>query len=54
MLTKLVKDIIGAVFMALGVSGTILLAVTAAFMALEDATGSEFTLVPKKDKTEKK
>lgn len=54
MLTKLMKDLIGAVFMGIGVCTTILAAVAAAFIAVEEFTGGEFTFVPKEDEDSKK
>lgn len=54
MLTKLVKDVIGASMMAIGLCTTILAAVAAAFIAVEEFTGGEFTFVPKEDEDSKK
>ena len=50
MLTRLMKDIVGAVFMALGIVFTLLCAAVGCISVVEESTDSEFTLVPKEDK----
>lgn len=54
MVTKLVKDIIGAVFMALGVVFTLGAAAAGCVMLFEEGNDVELAFVPKEDKTEKK
>lgn len=53
MLTKLMKDLIGAGMMGIGVCTVILAAVAAAFMAVEEFTGSELTFSSKEDESKK-
>ncbi len=54
MVTKLVKDIIGAVFMSLGVLFALGMAAVGCVSVLEEDTGCELTMVPKEDKNSKK
>lgn len=49
MITKLMKDIIGAVFMAIGVGGTILAAVAGTMVYLEDRSDGVIEFIHIKD-----
>ena len=53
MVTKVIKDLVGAVMMAVGATVTICAAVAAAVLYAEDLFGGEFTFV-QKDKEPKK
>lgn len=55
MVTRLVKDIVGAVFMALGVVFALACAAVGCISVVEGTTECELTFVPKKeDKTKEK
>ena len=54
MATKVIKDLIGAVMMAVGATVTLCAAVAAALLYAEDLFDGEFAFIPKKDKEPKK